>query len=67
MVSIDIFDASSKIADAISGMSDDKVRKAILMALVSRGLDDLLIDPASISIRSVSPIPEIEKRMCKSG
>ena len=54
MTSLDIFDACSKIADALSTLSDEQVKKTILMALIAINKQQLLIDPQEIMIKAVT-------------
>ena len=54
MTSLDMFDACSKIADACSTLPDEQVKRAILMALIAIGKQQLLIDPQEIMIKSTT-------------
>lgn len=58
-VSLDMFDAASRINDDLCGLSEEGAKKAILMALVARGLDHLLVDPKSIAVRTIGEYPRI--------
>ena len=48
MAPMDMFAATAQVSSAISSFEDETVKRIILMALLARGLDDLLIDPTSI-------------------
>ena len=43
MASVDTFDAATKIADALEGLTDIECRRSIQMALVSVGRNGLLV------------------------
>lgn len=62
MSSIDMYDAASKIDEALDALSESEIKKAMLMALVAIGKADLLIDPDSIGFAKVgaSPSPPVD-------
>ena len=49
---VDMFEATSQVARAICTFKSETVKEIILMALIARGLDDLLIDPNTIRMTS---------------
>ena len=49
-MAMDMFDAASKIAEQISGLSEDQTRKAVQMALVGVGRSHVLVDPQEIEV-----------------
>jgi hypothetical protein len=54
MTSTDLFEATQKIADALSGLSESEIKKSLLMAIIAVDKVGILIDPSEIMTRTVS-------------
>ena len=50
VMSPDKYEAAGRVAEALGGLSEDEVKKAVLMALVGIDRDGLLVDPAEIMV-----------------
>jgi hypothetical protein len=50
-----MFEAAQKIVEAISGLSESEVQRAILMSLIAVDKAGILIDPKEIAITCVRP------------
>lgn len=49
-MSLDMFEDASQVSEAITGYDEIIVKRIIQMALISCGLDNLLVDPDSIGV-----------------
>ena len=65
MTSTDIYEAAKTIDEALNGLSETEIKKALLMALIATGKDGILIDPDSIALRTSVYVPETP--CCESG
>lgn len=61
MPSVDMFQAASKVREAIDGLNEVEAKKAILMALVSKDFGGLLVDPAAMALATTILKPEVGK------
>ena len=57
-MSIDIYEASHQIVEALKGLSSTEIKKAILMALVAIEETDLLVDPSMLAMRTLTASTE---------
>jgi hypothetical protein len=58
----DMFDAAALVCRALNGFTRDEAKKAVQMALVARGMPELLVDPDQI--RLLQPTSGSEPLTC---
>lgn len=60
MTSIDIYAAAKTIDEALSGLSETEIKKAMLMALIATDKEGILVDPVSISLNTAVYVPRCD-------